>query len=303
MKTPYRKLGKTNKEVSLIGFGALEIGRDWGLGKGEDTMRPDEEAASALLHDVLDCGINLIDTARAYHRSEERIGQSISRRRSEYFLASKCGEHSREPETYYDFSYQAVADSIDLSLKLLKTESIDLMQIHFGPDAEKALHQGEVIQAMLDARAAGKISYLGASAWGDLAVECIETGHFDVMQLAYNLIQQEDEPVIKLCQEKNIGVLIRTPLALGKLTPKGIQNLNTLSVRERSQLYALLELVNNDAQYIPALALQFLSQHPGISSILVGTKNEHHLRDNIKALSASVSDDIIKKAMAIGRDI
>jgi len=301
MKIPYRRLGRTNKEVSFIGYGALEIGRDWGLGNESDMRRPDEKTAKEVLHGVLDMGINLVDTARSYHRSEERIGESLANRRSEFFLASKCGEHSREPETYYDFSYQAVRESIKLSRRLLKTDVIDLMQIHFGPNPWEAWEEGSVLRAMLDARAEGEVSYLGASAGGDLAVACVESGHFDVMQLAYNLLQQEDLPVIRMCQEKDIGVLIRTPLAMGKLTPKALDNFDSLSSEEQEKIRALQKLVGNDPHYLPALALHHLYNEPGISSVLVGTKNLTHLRENVKALSHHFSGDLIKKAAAIGK--
>jgi aryl-alcohol dehydrogenase-like predicted oxidoreductase len=89
-----RPLGRTGLEVTRIGFGALEIGRDWGIGDEAARRRPEAEAAGEVLNGVLDLGINLIDTARAYHRSEERIGASIAARRGEYVLATKCGEHS-----------------------------------------------------------------------------------------------------------------------------------------------------------------------------------------------------------------
>jgi aryl-alcohol dehydrogenase-like predicted oxidoreductase len=98
-----RPLGETGRQVTFIGFGGLEIGRDWGLGDDASRQRPDDVQAGAVLNAALDAGINLIDTASAYHRSEERIGQSIAHRRGEYFLATKCGEHNDEPGTFYDF--------------------------------------------------------------------------------------------------------------------------------------------------------------------------------------------------------
>jgi aryl-alcohol dehydrogenase-like predicted oxidoreductase len=95
-----RPLGKSDYRATFVGFGALEIGRNWGLGQGSEVERPKQEVAGEVLNTVLDLGINLIDTASAYHASEERIGLYIADRRSEYILASKCGEHSREPHTY-----------------------------------------------------------------------------------------------------------------------------------------------------------------------------------------------------------
>lgn len=294
-----RALGQTGEEVTFLGFGALEIGRDWGLGSEEERQRPSDEGSEKILNTVLDLGINLIDTASAYHQSENRIGKYLKNRRKEYFLATKCGEHNREPETYYDFSYKAVKESIDRSLKLLNTDCIDLMQIHFGPDAEKALADGEVIQAMLEAKAEGKIRFLGASAWSKLAVQCIETGHFDVMQLAYNLLDPKDEHVITLCGEKNIGVLIRTGLAFGKLTPKGVQNLDSMGKNQADKIRALLELVDNDPKRLTSLALDFLYRNKDISSILMGTKNIDHMRENIDCLDHTFDNTIMQKALDI----
>lgn len=147
-----------------------------------------------MLNTALDLGINLLDTARAYHRSEERIGQAVAHRRPEYVLASKCGEHSTEPSTYYDFSYEAIKRSIDLSLELLKTDKIDLMQIHFGPEPEAVLADGGCVRVMKEARAEGKIGYLGASPPTHLLEACIESGDFDVLQVHYNLIEREAGP-------------------------------------------------------------------------------------------------------------
>ena len=219
-----RYIPKMDTEVTFLGFGALEIGRNWGL--GDDKERPAEEVAGQVLNTVLDAGINLIDSASAYHRSEERIGKYVSSRRSEYVLATKCGEHSSEPSTYYDFSYDAITESIDRSLKLLNTDVIDLIQIHFGPDSEGVLNRGETVRAMKDARAAGKVRYLGASIDGELAKRCILSGDFDVMQMGYNLFYQANAENIRLCKERGMGVLIRSGLGNGLLTSRVASNLD-----------------------------------------------------------------------------
>lgn len=97
---PKRSLGRTGLHTTLVGFGALEIGRDWGIGDDAGRKRPGEHDAGRTLERVLDLGINLIDTASAYHRSEERIGTFAAGRRQEYILTTKCGEHNSEPSTY-----------------------------------------------------------------------------------------------------------------------------------------------------------------------------------------------------------
>lgn len=286
-----RPLGNTGEQVTFIGFGALEIGRNWGLGDEITNQRPDEAAAIEVLNGVLDLGINLIDTASAYHQSEARIGKGLRARRAEYFLASKCGEHNSEPSTFYDFRYPAVKNSIDRSLKLLQTDQIDLMQIHFGPDPQKVLDDGETVRAMQDARQEGKIRFLGASASGNIAAQCIDSGVFQVLQLEYSLLNRTDENLVQRCRENGIGVLIRGGLARGMLTRKANQYLKTFPESIRPKVSALLELVGHDGDRLMGLALYFLYKNPGVSSVLVGTKNPDHLRANFQMLEVDFENE------------
>lgn len=288
-----RKLGQLDKNVSFIGFGALSVGRDWGY--GEDNSRPDAETAGEVLNHVLDMGINVVDTASAYHRSEERIGNSIADRRAEYVLSSKCGEHNDEPDTYYDFSYQAVKKSIDVSLDKLNTDFIDIMFIHFGPEAEKVIEDGETLRAMKDAQQEGKIGALGASIDGELATKLIESGDFDVMQMEYNLLNRTNERNIKLAAEKGISVYIRGGLAKGKLTSKGF---NLPEEKKTKKLEELQTLANQDAQTLQALALQFLYEETGISTVLLGTKNVDHIKESMELLNRELPAGLLDKAKA-----
>lgn len=293
-----RNLGKTGDKVTFMGFGALEIGRDWGLGDTFERQRPEENAAGEVLNAVLDLGINIVDTASAYHRSEERIGKYISSRRSEFFLASKCGEHNNEPNTYYDFSYNAVKHSIDESLKKLKVDQIDLMQIHFGPDPQKVIDDGETVAAMKDAQKEGKIRFLGASTWGDIAKQCINSGDFQVMQLEYSLLSRGDENLVNLCGEKGIGVFLRGGLAYGRLTSRVIPHLDEQG-DNKEKITELLRLVNNNGDMLTSLALNFLYKNPNVSTVLVGSKNIEHIRKNFELLERTIEPEIMQKAIDI----
>jgi aryl-alcohol dehydrogenase-like predicted oxidoreductase len=294
-----RNLGSSGYRATFLGFGALEIGRNWGLGEGSEVQRPSEDVAGQVLNTVLDLGINLIDTASAYHDSERRIGLYVAHRRGEYILASKCGEHNREPRTYYDFSYQAVSDSIDRSLSLLKTDTIDLMQIHFGPDPGKVLDDGETVAAMKDAQREGKIKLLGASTGGEIAQRCIDSGDFDVLQLAYSLLSRRDEALVNLCGERGIGVLIRRGLDGGRLTPRVMAHLGTLHVDTRAKITALLALVDGDADQLVAVALKFLYRNPNVTSVLAGSKNVAHVRQNLELLELHVDESLIERAIEV----
>ena len=292
-----RKIERINADVTFIGFGALEIGRDWGI--GTDIERPDTQGAGEVLNTVLDVGINLIDTASAYHKSEGRIGHYISARRNEYLLGTKCGEYSDEPHTHYDFTYDAIARSIDKSLAMLKTDVIDFMQIHFGPNPEEVLDKGETVAAMKDAVAAGKVRYLGASIDGELVARCIQSGDFDVIQMAYNLLNQSNESNIRLAAEKGVGVFIRTGLGKGLLTPRVTGVMDTLDKRQGSMIKGLLELVNNDFDMLVSLALNFLYSNKGISSVLLGTKKAGNVKANLELLEKDVGAHMLRKAQEI----
>ncbi|MCU0522105.1 MAG: aldo/keto reductase [Anaerolineae bacterium] len=295
-----RRIPRMGMDVTFIGFGALEIGRDWGLGDADEKRRPDDEAAGEVLRAVLDLGITLVDTASAYHRSEERIGRTIADRRAEYVLASKCGEHSDEPRTFYDFTYDGISASIDRSLRLLQTDVIDLMQIHFGPDPAGVLDRGETVAAMKDAQRAGKVRFLGASIDGALATRCIESGDFDVMQLGYSLVAQGNTDNIRLAQSNGIGVLIRSGLAAGALTARVIPHLHE-EVRHVDKIRKLLDLVGGDGDALTALALNFLYENDGISSVLVGSKRAEHVRANLDLLERPVDPEVMAQATEIGR--
>ena len=292
-----RYIKRMDTEVTFLGFGALEIGRNWGM--GSDNERPNEETAGIVLNTVLDLGINLIDSASAYHKSEERIGKYVSNRRNEYVLATKCGEHSDEPRTYYDFTYEGIAKSIDKSLKLLNTDVIDLLQIHFGPDPEGTLDKGETLRAMQDAQKAGKVKYLGASIDGDLAKRCILSGDFDVMQLGYNLFHRGNEENIKLCKERGMGVLIRSGLGNGLLTSRVVDNLEKLRENDRIKAEKLLKLVNGDTDLLTAIGLHFLYENEGISSVIVGTKKPENVKKNFELLSIELPENLLNEAKKI----
>lgn len=296
-----RKIGNTSLSASFIGFGSLEIGRNWGVGTDEEKKKPSEETAASVLNEALDSGISLIDTARAYHRSEERIGAALASRRSEYVLSSKCGEHSNEPDTYYDFSYDAVKASIDKSLILLKTDVIDIMQIHFGPDADKVIDDGETVSAMKDAQKEGKVRFLGASGWDGIIRKCLTDDAFDVFQVHYNLLNRDNEAIIEECHERGKGIFIQGGLAKGLLTPKVLKIKDSLDDITKTKVEQLLALVDGNGEQLMALALEFLYGNPGISSVLLGSKNIEHLKTDIRLLTEDFDDTLLDKALDITR--
>jgi aryl-alcohol dehydrogenase-like predicted oxidoreductase len=300
-----RPLGANGPTVSFLGFGSLEIGRDWGLGGEDDRRRCDEATAVAVVHRALQLGVTCIDTARAYHRSEERLGLALAGRRQDVFLATKCGEHSNEPDTFYDFHRNGIRRSIDQSLAALRTDSVDLLQIHWGPQEHEEALWAETVPEMQAARDAGKTRLLGASCPTAMIGRCLESGAFDVLQVSYNLLDRSAEPGIAAAAAAGVGILVRDGLGAGRLSPRVCRVLGQDAALAR-RVQPLLDLLGADehgveaaAARLPALALGFLRRNLAVGSVLVGTKSVAHLQADVAALADALDPGLIDEAIGL----
>jgi len=276
-----RRLGRTGLMVSEVGLGALEIGRDWGIA-AHDRRKPRAEQAIQVLERAVELGINLIDSARAYVLSEQRIGQALASgriRREQIILATKAGEQFDEKRgSVYDYSYRAILHSLDESLELMNTPYVDLLQIHSAP--LQAVRSGEVLRAMQEARAAGRCRFVGASFDDEQACrEAIASGDYDTIQITYNLLEREGaERLIAAAARADVGVLVKQPLALGLLSSKAVHA--PVRERERVEPYLFLE---REGQTLAEGALRFVLSNPGVHSVLCGSKRLEHLESNARA--------------------
>ena len=164
----YRKLGKTGMNVSVLGFGGWEIGYQ------HISLR----TVKKLLNEAVDAGINVIDTADCYATSEELIGEAVGKRRNEFYLLTKCGHESGW--SYADWRPESLLRSIQRSLKRLKTDHLDLIQLHSCSEAE--LRKGAVIDTLKRARERGYTRFIGYSGDSQTALYAIECGEFDTLQ-------------------------------------------------------------------------------------------------------------------------
>ncbi len=203
----YRRLGRTELEVSALGFGAWEIG--W--------TRPEEgDEVGRLLNRALDVGINFVDSSAAYRWSEELIAKYIGHRRDEFVFATKCGSgRVLQPDGEWvqtlDYSAKAIAPQIDRSLQRMKTDHIDIIQLH-SPDFDDVAF-GDGLEGLKKAQAAGKVRFVCLSADGDTARKAIEIGEYDTLQLTYNVLHQEPAEVVAAAREKDMGIIIKGPIA------------------------------------------------------------------------------------------
>ena len=202
-----RTLGSTGMSVSRLGIGLYEMG-----------MRKDSDAFSksdTLLNLALDKGINLLDTAGCYGRSEEMIGRAVSHRRGEYSLATKAGHVTVDPyppePNEKAWSQETISTSIDRSLVRLQTDHLDLVQLH-SPSLE-ILELGDAVTALVKAKEAGKTRFIGYSGDNEDAERAIELGVFDTLQTSFNLVDQSARGFLDDAVAANMGVIIKRPVA------------------------------------------------------------------------------------------
>jgi len=273
---PTRPLGRTGFDVTILGFGAMELR---GAPRGPELS---DEEAEHVLNGVLDAGINFIDTSIDYGRSEERIGRFIAHRRPEYFLASKCGCVVGGAQGEHVHTAENIRRGVENSLRLLKTDHLDLVQFHRSLTLEEFEKDG-ALQEALKLKSEGKVRFLGVSGTLPNLVEQIEMGVFDAFQIPYSALQREHEDVIAKASAAGAGTIIRGGVARG--APTDWQRTNYMVpgtvMRDRWEQARLDELLDGLTRI--EFTLRFTLSHPGLNTTIVGTRNLEHLEDNIRA--------------------
>ena len=211
---PKRELGRTGLQVTMLGYGAMEL-------RGAPRARPTtDEQAETILNAVLDAGINYIDTSIDYGVSEERIGRYIAHRRSEYYLASKCGclvGASTAPVgqvSPHVYTRDNIVAGVEQSLARMKTDYLDLVQFHISP-SQRTLEENGSLDAVMELKQAGKVRFIGMSGTLPHLKDHIAMGVFDVFQIPYSAMEREHEAVIAAASEAGAGIVIRGGAAKG----------------------------------------------------------------------------------------
>ena len=296
-----RPLGNTGLEVSKLGIGLAEIGMH---------LSPaDQSRAAVVLNTALDNGVNLLDTAACYGNSEELIGDAVSGRRDEYVLATKCG-HATPDETGEAWTAQTVTRSIDRSLRRLKTDRVDIVQLHSC--SVDTLEHGEVIRALEDARAAGKTRFIGYSGDNEAAAWAVNSGVFATLQTTLNLVDQNARRgLLNDARRAGMGVIIKRPIANGIWgggpdQPVATSRYDDINERVMAMMNA------GPVRGAPAdrilLALGFTFAHPQVDTAIVGTTNPDHLLSNIELMNSGVGlphgvvEELYRRFDALGTD-
>ena len=269
-----RKLGRTGIEVSRLGLGLAELYRQELRGK-------ETTGAAQVLNFALDVGINFLDTAACYASTEELIGSAASHRRDEFFLASKCG-HAVDTEGE-PWTSEVIAESVDRSLIRLKTDYLDLLQLH-SCDLE-TLKRGESIEAVIRAREEGKTRFIGYSGDNEAALWAVRSGLFDTLQTSFNLVDQNArKELLGIAHAKEMGIIIKRPLGNGVWGKATSPYTYADDYFRRAQILKESGPIHGAPEDPILLAMGFLFAHDEVSTAIVGTHNPNHLRANVEML-------------------
>lgn len=273
-----RNFGGSGFRVSALGFGAGHIGSN----------EISDNDAGRLLNFALDKGINLVDTARGYGLSEERIGKYLSHRRSEFIISTKVGY---DIPGFQDWTHNIIIAGIDAALKRLNTDIIDIVHLHTC--SLQILQQGEVIDALDKAKADGKIKVAAYSGENEALRYALHSGRFGSIQTSLNVTDQRDlNDLIPKAKEQRMGVIAKRPVA------------NALwKYRERpdgsyaEEYWLRWNKMNLQFDIEPQeLFIRFSTFAPGVDSAIIGTSNINHLKTAIDAVNKGpLPEDINKK--------
>jgi aryl-alcohol dehydrogenase-like predicted oxidoreductase len=268
-----RRLGRTDIVASVLGFGGSEIGYE----------RASVRTVERLLGGALDAGLNVVDTAECYEDSEELIGKAIAARRREVYLFTKCGHAGGWSRA--NWRPKSLLSSIERSLKRLRTDHLDLIQLHSCSLAE--LRKGDVITALEQARERGWTRYIGYSGDAEAARYAVECGRFDTLQTSVSVAdQQVIDLTLPLARARSVGVIAKRPLA----------NVAWRYARRPSEPYyqtywsRLRRLdytfLREEPDTAVGTALRFTLSVPGVHTAIVGTRQPERWQQNAALLAA-----------------
>ena len=281
----YRRLGKTELQVSEIGFGA------WQLGNGDQWGGMTDATAHELVAAALDLGCNLFDTAPNYAltRSETLLGEALKGRRDQVVLVSKFGHR---PDGEPDYSVDAFWQSLEGSLQRLQTDYLDVVLIHSPPLAQLN-GQDPIWGAMKAAQQQGKVRFYGASTdYAHEVREVLDTTDSQVLELLFNALHQDVRLAFDRVRRDDVGVITKVPLDSGWLSGKysaesrfeGVRTRwSEADIRQRAKLVNQLDWLTEDGHPLAEQALAYLLSYREVSSVIPGVRSPAQLKTNFAA--------------------
>lgn len=290
----YKELGKTGLKVSIIGFGASPLGAEFG--------KIDPEEGCRAVHYAVANGINYFDVAPYYGRTlaETRLGEFLAGRRNNVFLASKACRYNI---TDFDYSAKRVHQSIDESLKRLKTDYFDIYQIHDIEYAGRDQILNETIPAMYELKKQGKIRFVGITSYPLTPLkDVIEKTDVDTVltYCRYNLMDTTmDDILTPVAKQKAVGLINASALHMRALTEKGAPEWHPAPQKVFDAAAQVADLCREYDTTISELAMQFALAHEDISMTLVGTSKIRHVKANLEIIGKKADPELLEKALKI----
>jgi L-galactose dehydrogenase len=290
----YRKLGQTDLNLSVVGFGSATLGNVFGdIDAGEGTR---------AAHFAIDSGINFFDSSPYYGTtlSETRLGEALAGRRERVILATKCGRYGFDE---FDFSAKRVIASIDESLRRLRTDYIDLFQVHdveFG-DVQQIID--ETLPALRQLQRQGKARYIGVTGYPPRLLRRIaEATPVDsiLTYCHYNLLNTDMDGVLTaFARERGIGLINASGLCMGLLTEHGPPDWHPAPQQVRDAGKKAAEFCRLHGADLPEVALRFCLDHPYVSSTLIGMATRSQVETGLKLLQGSTDKALLAQVEAI----
>lgn len=290
----YRKLGMTELNASLLGFGASPLG---------DVFSPTDPAeGERAVHHALDQGVNFFDVSPYYGATlaEARLGSALAGRRNSVILATKCGRYGVD---LFDFSAKGVAGGLEDSLHRLRTDYVDLLQVHdieFG-DTEQIIH--ETLPALKQLQKQGKTRYIGITGYSlKTLLHVAAAVPVDAMlsYCRYNLLVTDmDEALVPFARQHEIGLINASPLHMGMLTENGAPEWHPAEPAVHAASRRAEAVCRAHGVSLPEVALRFCLAHPYVSSTLVGMATRRQVDENLRALNAVDDEELIAEIQAV----
>jgi aryl-alcohol dehydrogenase-like predicted oxidoreductase len=276
-----RPFGRTGLEVPVLGFGAMQAG---------DPRLPDG-AAARVLHQALDLGLTLIDTARSYGLSEERIGRHLAHRRDEFVLSTKVGYGV---DGIPDWTYDCVVAGVDAARARLRTDVIDIVHLHSC--GLELLEAGEVARALADCAAAGRLRVAAYSGDGAALRWAIAGGEFGSVQATLNLCDQQALRPLAEARACGLGTIAKRPLC-GQPWRAAAAPADDVHADYWRRFAALRPELGFETDDWESLALRFAAGTPGVDCVIVGGTDPRHLERNASAIAAGPLEPSTREAI------
>ena len=304
----YRQLGKSDLNVSIIGYGA------WGIGGKPFWNTEGEENSIRSIEKAIDLGINFYDTAPVYGfgYSEKLLGKALQSKRKDVIIATKCGliwKKEKLKAIRKRATRESILEEIELSLKRLCTDYIDLYQVHW-PDESTPIE--ETMNTLLQAQKEGKIRHIGVSNYSVAQMEeSLKFGQIVSLQPMYSMLERDvEQDRLPFCIENEIGIICYSPLASGVLTGKYDENTRfedwrgqgiignftgDVFVSHIKKVKQIAKIAQEHGKTMAQLAINWLLHQKGVTTAIVGVKTPDQVEQNIGAVGWEISNNDLKE--------